>query len=318
MAKAISILLIASLVFTPLSGLAQDPSALSDAQRELLGKLLTEARNAYDARDYPASIQRLEEAYAIFPEPNMLYRIAEMYEELQEVDKAIKLYEKYRTERPDAPNSAVVQTRIERLRAKQEAERPKTARLTVDSIPQGAQVFLEKRRGTTPLEFEVPPGAYEIKLTKFGYEEATRSIEVKAGELRSFEFAMVKREVEVAPLPPPPEPSIGPWILGGVGLASGVTSVLFWVLAFDRQSQIDAWDADRNASGRPSNYDQVLDQELTYRNVGWATAGIGAASLIGAGIWFWLDLDSEPDEPQIGLRLNLEQERTQLELRVVF
>ena len=67
------------LLFCPLVASAQDASSLSETERESLGRLFTEAREAYDAKDYPTSIARLEAAYRIFPEPNILYRIAEMH-----------------------------------------------------------------------------------------------------------------------------------------------------------------------------------------------------------------------------------------------
>lgn len=286
MAKTLAILISLSIALTPFFAVAQTVDSLSTEQRELLGRLFTDARTAYDAHDYPASIARLEEAYALYPEPNILYRIAEMHEELGERELALKAYGKFLAEKPDASNAAVVQTRIERLRAEREAARPKTARLTIDSIPQGAVVYLGgiERQGVTPLEIEVLPGSHDIRLELQGYEDSSRTIGVAAGDLRTFDFRLSSTEVVVVE-----EASVAPWVLGGLGVSSGIASAVFFLVASDRQDTLDAWDAARQGSARPAEYDQVLDQERTYRVMGWAAAGAAAACFVGAGVWWLVD-----------------------------
>lgn len=295
MAKAIAILVSILCCVGPVGATAQDIDSLTPQQRELLGKLFTDARTAYDERDYRTSIARLEEAYALLPEPNILYRIAEMHEELGEREQALEFYTLYFVERPDAPNAAVVQTRIERLKAERDAALPKTARLTIDSVPQGARVYLnrDERKGVTPLELTVKPGSHTVRLRLEGYQESTRPIDVEAGELRTFEFQLSAIAV-VEPIAPPPETSNLPkLLLAGTGLALAIPGVTFLVLAADRQSQLDAWDNDKDRTERPPNYDSVLDEELTFRVVGWSLVGASAATMIGAGLWWWLDSDSE-------------------------
>ncbi len=285
MAKTLAILISLSIALCSPLAVAQSVENLSTEQRELLGRLFTDARTAYDAHDYATSILRLEEAYAVFPEPNILYRIAEMHEELGARESAVKAYTQYLKEKPDASNAAVVHTRLERLRAEREAERPKTARLTIDSEPKGAMVYLSdvERQGVTPLEIEVLPGVYEIRLELAGYQGSERRINVTAGDLRTFDFRLSAAEVAVK------EASIGPWVLGGLGVSSGIASVVFLLVATDRKDTLDAWDAARVGTARPADYDQVLDQERTYRVMGWAAAGAAAVCLVGAGVWWLLD-----------------------------
>lgn len=292
MAKTIALLL-ALLCFVP-PAIAQDINTLSEEQRTLLGRLFTDARTAYEARDYPTSIARLEDAYALLPEPNILYRIAEMREELGERDAAIEYYSRYFEARPDAPNAAVVKTRIERLRAEQEAARPKTARLTIDSSPQGARVYLNtvERKGSTPIELDVPPGTHSVRLELEGHQDSSRTIDVEAGELRTFDFRL--RPIEIAEVPVQDTPSPMPWVFAGLGVSSGIASVVLLVLAADKQNTLDKWDDARQTATRPPEYDSVLDQELAYRTFGWTAAGVSAVSLITAGIWWWVDSDSEP------------------------
>lgn len=286
MAKTIAILVSLAIALSAPNVVAQTVESLSTEQRELLGRLFTDARTAYDAQDYPTSIARLEEAYALLPEPNILYRIAEMHEELGNREQALKVYTQFLQDKPDAPNAAVVQTRVERLRAEREAARPKTARLTIDSVPQGAVVYLGgiERKGVTPVELEVPPGEHEIRLAFEGYQDSSRTIEVEAGDLRTFDFRLSSTEIIATQ-----EASIAPWVLGGLGVGSGITAGILLLVASDRQDTLDAWDAARDGTPRPAEYDQVLDQEQTYRVVGWTAAGVAAACLVGAGVWWWLD-----------------------------
>lgn len=277
---------------------AQDPSSLSAEQRDVLGRLFTEARNAFEANDYPTSIARLEEAYALLPEPNILYRIAEMHEELGERDRAIARYEAYLVARPDAPNAAVVKTRVQRLRAEQDAATPKTGRLTIDSVPQGARVYLNQneRQGTTPLELEVEPGDHVIRLEYEGYEPSERAIGVEAGDLRTFDFRLT---AVAKPVVPVDEASAAPWVLFSVGAASAITSGVFFVIASDRQDTLDAYDAARRSGARPADYDSVLDQEKTYRVAAWSTAGVAVGALAVGGLWWWLD-DSGERQVSVG------------------
>lgn len=54
--------------------------------------LYTQGAAYYQARKYRRAIQKFEEGYAIFPEPNLLFNIARAHEALGEIDKAIENY----------------------------------------------------------------------------------------------------------------------------------------------------------------------------------------------------------------------------------
>lgn len=61
---------------------------------------------------------------------------------------------------------------------------PQYGFLEIDSMPQGASIFLNnKPEGTTPLKRELPPGLYEMKIRKSPeYKEVSESFSLKAGE----------------------------------------------------------------------------------------------------------------------------------------
>ncbi len=62
-------------------------------------------------------------------------------------------------------------------------------RLSVNSDPEGAQVFLDgKPSGRTPLETELAPGQHTIKLLKEGYRTLEESIRISSDSDRLFEL----------------------------------------------------------------------------------------------------------------------------------
>jgi serine/threonine protein kinase len=73
------------------------------------------------------------------------------------------------------------------------APTPKTYRLTIQTTPADAELFLDdKLAGRTPVNLEKRSGTYRIQIRKPGYRTATDSIELKANEGR--EYNLVKLE----------------------------------------------------------------------------------------------------------------------------
>jgi tetratricopeptide (TPR) repeat protein len=55
-------------------------------------RLFAEGAALYRGGKYRAAVEKFEEAYALFPEPNLLYNMARAYEALGEVDQALTKY----------------------------------------------------------------------------------------------------------------------------------------------------------------------------------------------------------------------------------
>jgi len=73
------------------AGEPQQPASASSS----LEQLNEEGASLYAARDYRRAIEKFIQAYAIEPDPNLLFNIARCYEELGEVDAAVEKYEAF-------------------------------------------------------------------------------------------------------------------------------------------------------------------------------------------------------------------------------
>ncbi len=81
------------------------------------------------------------------------------------------------------------------------------AALKILSAPSGALVYLEGRVvGETPLELELSPGRYEIKLTRPGYEDWSQRVTLKDKSAIALEARLRPRSAP--PSPPPVSPLV--------------------------------------------------------------------------------------------------------------
>ena len=64
-------------------------------QRSASGELLKDATARYKAGDYDAAIERFEAAYALKPNPTLVYNIARCYERAAKLEQAIAAYERF-------------------------------------------------------------------------------------------------------------------------------------------------------------------------------------------------------------------------------
>jgi tetratricopeptide (TPR) repeat protein len=285
----------------------EDPSELSEAEREELGRLFSRARDAYEAENFREAIEALTRAYEIFPEPNILYRIGDAYENLGDLEPAIEHYRRYVTEAPDASDAGLISRRIEDLERRLESLRASVddaptegAAFLIDTNPPGASVAIDGEviDSATPVRLEVEPGAHSIALSLDQHIPLTREVVVEAGETISLVYQLEAEEVP----PPPSGPGAAPWILGGAGLLSMGTGAVLLVGGLTAQNQVDEWDADREAAydagepvpPRPADYDATKRRAVIWRNAAIITGGAGLL-MVGGGV-AWLALSPRPGD----------------------
>jgi outer membrane receptor for ferrienterochelin and colicins len=131
---------------------------------------------------------------------NVIFNIARTYESLGRLEEAYNYYVDYIRERPNRRDRAEAQGRLRVLE-------PQIALLAIESDPQGATVYVERKdlggRGETPLLLAVRPGYYRVILEQEGYEDAIATAEVVRGqtaEIRS-KLALIVGKVIISSRP---------------------------------------------------------------------------------------------------------------------
>ena len=93
----------------------------------------------FNLDEWPQAIQEFRAAYRLFPDAIFLYNIAQCHRKMGDAPEALSFYKKYLRERPDAPNRAEVEKRIDELEATQAAQAKSReappAGLTPPSLP---------------------------------------------------------------------------------------------------------------------------------------------------------------------------------------
>lgn len=90
--------------------------AVSQRDRARAGDLFKKSVEAYRRGDFKTSIDLLTQAYAIDPQPVLLYNLARAHEGLGNVDAAIEAYEGFLAKEPKAVDRGAIEQRLATLR----------------------------------------------------------------------------------------------------------------------------------------------------------------------------------------------------------
>lgn len=171
----------AALRVAPAPTAAQAPATAEDG--ETFESLVEQARGKFKDKDYVGAVALFERAYALQPEPAILFNIGRIYEEANDIDKAIAYYEKFIADnsvdmgqRDKALGRLQALEKIVEIRKKEEAKRnPKP----VDSGPknppnpddktQPGPVGPQPGPGTPPGQVDNPQPAPNKLLRPIGY-----------------------------------------------------------------------------------------------------------------------------------------------------
>jgi tetratricopeptide (TPR) repeat protein len=95
--------------------LATVGSATADSAQERARGLNRKAMTQYDLGRFDDAIRLFQEAYEVFPEPKILFNLAQAFRKKQAYKEALESYRSYLRNAPGAPNRAVVEERIKEL-----------------------------------------------------------------------------------------------------------------------------------------------------------------------------------------------------------
>ncbi len=186
----------------------------------------------YGEADYRAALVEFKRAYAIAPNPSVLFDIGQTCFQLQDYAAALGAFERYLADAgPNAVHRADAEGALEILRSR-------VGRLAITTSPAGCEVTVDDESiGRTPLAHPVVVSIGRRKVSAFlgGRMPVTRYIEVAAGDTVPVELALPEpneprpRLVEAPPPAPAPlavAPSPRVERRGGVGLAPVIVA---WV-----------------------------------------------------------------------------------------
>jgi hypothetical protein len=155
----------------------------------------------YRAKRWREAMAEFEAAYRLKPHGAIQFNVAQCRERLQDWPGALRSYEDYLREVPDATDRPAVRASTKRI--EERLARAGVQVLVVYTDPPGARLALDgQERGTTPLHVALAPASYALSLTLDGHEPVTERIALSASASRVVNVAL-----RAAPRPAPGEPS---------------------------------------------------------------------------------------------------------------
>lgn len=200
---ALAALLAAAPAAPPAPAPVADDVAQARASFDKGAKLFRAAR-------YREAIGAFETAYRLKPHGAIHFNVAQCRERLEEWPGALRSYQDYLREVPDASDRAAVRASIQRIERR--IAKAGVQELLVYSDPPGAVVRLDgKARGRTPFHITLPPGMYKVGLSLDGFQSEEVEAELTIATSRLVDVVLRSRAAPAAarspgdvPLPPPP------------------------------------------------------------------------------------------------------------------
>ena len=285
-----------------------------EAMREA-GKHFQRGVTLYGETDYRGALVEFKRAYELAPNPAVLYNIGETEYQLRDYASALTTFERYLLDSgPGDSHRAEVEANVRELKSR-------VGRLTITTVPRGAEVSIDDRSLGKAFENPVVVGVGHLKVTASmpGRSTATQYIDVAAEDdvsvLMQLPVAAPRSAEPVAGglmlTEPPPAPSrrsslrTAGWIATGVlAVGAGVMGVLAIKEASDLRSERNAFKDDGSnamyAADKRARLDQMADRTRTYSllgdSLGVAAVVVGAVTLLSG-----FGSSSESSSPQLSL-----------------
>jgi hypothetical protein len=283
-----TIVLCLALLFAPMTLVAQG-AELNETQQQQLVKLIEAGKQAYDRGEFQESLEKFREAYDLYAHPDIVYRIALCHERLGEDQEAVKFYRQFLAENPDASERPRVEKTIEVIEA-----RIAKSEIQITTEPTGAAVFINDESngaaGTTPTQLTVPPGNYKLIVKKDGFEPVRQLVNVAPGQSVQvrYQLSATKQTDERRKNPDRKgaAPSVKFLTLTTIGVAAGITSVVFFGLHNERRGKLEELDALPRQEVNRVRYEELDRQKNTNLIVAVSSAAVSGFALIWAyGTW---------------------------------
>lgn len=247
---------------------ARAMSELPEASQERFGELLGMAQQNFERGDFVLVIAQLDEAYAIYPFPRILYKLAEAQERARDLEGARQSYQRYL----ESGDEALDRADITRLITDLDRRLSEPAVLVLSSSPTGAQVYLGAQTepiGHTPLRHLLAPGSYTVRLDMEGYASTSFELDARYGA----ELVLDKT------LAPPRADHHPGRTVGLVSALLGVGGGTLFLLAKGQANTLDDAYAARRTSTRQSDLSSITARHNAMVGSAWA---LTALSVMGS------------------------------------
>jgi len=133
---------------------AKAPKETANPNKARATELFKKSAEAYLRGDFGQTIALLDEAYALDPQPVLIYNKARAHEGLGHLPEAIELYEKYLAEEPSSRDRGAIEQRLVTLRQQRDERGAVEKERTVVEQERAA---VEKERAAQPSTTDQPP-----------------------------------------------------------------------------------------------------------------------------------------------------------------
>lgn len=271
---------------------AQASSDTETAAMKVL-RLVKDANDEFDRGEFGDALRLYQDAYALYPEPVLLYRIGLSADKLGSKRRAVDAYLAFvDAAKSDDVKALEVTERIAELRA------TIPPLVTVTTTPAGADVTLNDVNGVvlgqTPNSFELPSNETTLVIRLTGYRVEKRPVTIANGDELSVDVELQKLS-QLVQSDPPAEDDGGAgerggglglggwgWVTTGVGVALLGTGATFAILTSTATSKVN--DYDKRAADASRNELEDLKDRANSRHSTSIAAFVAGGVVTAVGV----------------------------------
>lgn len=298
MASCVARRLLVAAIFVVLTGLTTGPvwaqSSGPEAETaERVLRLVKDANDEFDRKEYEDALRLYQEAYDLYPDPVLLYRIGLSAEKAGDARRAVEEYVAFIEASPDGDATAQkLADRVPELKA------TLSPRVNVTTTPEGAEVYLQNLEGEpigrSPGQFEIPAGEVTVILRAEKYRVDRQTLQTEPGEDYEVDVKLrpLQRLATVEPSDVAPEPAVEAsdgsalalwgYIASGTGLALIGTGVALSVLSANTTNEANEYDKRAEGASR-EELDDLKAQATSLYSSSIATYITGGVLLATGG-----------------------------------
>ena len=277
----------------------------ADAKPKAKGKSvkvhMDNAAKAHKAGKFEVALTELQAAYAIDPQPKLLFAIAQVHAKLDNCEAAIDYYEKFAATQKDKSKQSIVKQAIDACKKKLDDAKPDKPESTVFRAkkPPPEELPTADAKDKPEAKPEEPKPEQKISTTP---EPAETKPEPKPTEIKAFDDPPPRAKPAPAPAPvavkTTSEPTHSPWYrdpLGDALVITGVGATIASVLVFrSAQNDLDAAEQAQFLADYEQHHTDAERKELYT----WILAGTGIA-LVSAGVLRYVTRDSRRESRSV-------------------